>query len=282
MNSAFDKSQSPPVMHARGNVDTIGKPCLADLKIDGELAMLTTKNSRLTNKYGRQRWNCPITNQPLPDGIFMGELYWQEGKDFFAMLRNKTSDQLKLALWDVIEFHGENIQNLPFLIRRRILESLNLSLCPTNQPLSIVPEWRIETKADLEALKTKIFTAGFEGLVLKDPQSTYFEGTTIHWAKIKNEIHEIFWVWGFSKSAKILSLLIGDDQKSLSHCGSGLTFEEKESVRQVLKQHIIGQTKGDYLVERRLQIKVKHYGYIRNEAGEVNSLRMPIFENFVF
>jgi len=290
MKTSISKGYYFPELHFRGDWHILAmQPQLhCSLKLDGEKQSLVVNHgtdARLYNKvnYGRMRWDCPITKEAvnLPSGTYLGELY-DNPKDVYTLLRAKTSDKLCLSLWDVIEFERQNIQNYPYSDRRVILENLGLPTFPANFPLSIVPEWITSSAADLEALATKIFSQNYEGLVLRLGSSTYFDGTTSLVAKLKKEYHETLWVWGYSKQAKILSLLIGNDQKPLAHCGSGLTFEEKESVRQVLKQHIIGQTKSDFLTERRLQIKVKHYGYIRNEAGEVNSLRMPIFENFVF
>lgn len=84
MNTSIDKSQKPPVMHARGTVNTVGFPLLAEIKADGEFQMLTVTNGHafLLNKYGRQRWDCPITDEALralPKGTYLGELYWQVG-----------------------------------------------------------------------------------------------------------------------------------------------------------------------------------------------------------
>jgi len=192
MKYKMDKSFKMPVLKFRGKSQHIKYPCLASLKYNGEMEYLIVKNTKalLINKpkYGRIRIECPITEiarRRLPDGIYLGELIYKDGrtyKDFYGLLRNKCSDNLKLRLWNIILLENKDYSNeSPF----KIFEILN-QIDPQTEYLSVVPNWIIENEKNLLILKNRIFSEGWEGLVVRNPNSKYWDGSSIDWIKIKN------------------------------------------------------------------------------------------------
>jgi DNA ligase-1 len=75
---------------------------------------------------------------------------------------------------------------LPFLERRRLL---NLSLKGNrNNRIKLIEQTRVSSTKDIDAFMTKALENGCEGLMLKNPQSTYRAGARgWAWIKLKKE-----------------------------------------------------------------------------------------------
>ena len=185
-----------PVQKYRGKIHDIKFPCYAGLKMDGELEYLIVKNGKAvcSNKprYGRIRQDFPVTEQAkkLPSGIYIGELYWNEGrtiKDFHAFLSHKADDNLKLKIWSVLAFKNE--EEIATDRNYQILEEIRNEL--GNSPISIVDYWKIQDEKQLMDLKDKILAEGWEGLVLRNRGVIYQDGQSINWIKIKRQGRDV-------------------------------------------------------------------------------------------
>ena len=66
----------------------------------------------------------------------------------------------------------------------------------------------------------------------------------------------------------------------LTYVGGGFTLEQKNDFLGVLNDTIIAKNGDECLVDPRIVITVKHYGVIRNDKGEIHSLRHPQFKQW--
>ena len=200
MITYFDKSKTLPICKYRGKYDNIKYPCYVSLKLDGELAYIVKKQGKLfavnkTPKYGRYRKDFPALEEfkdlSFPDGIYLAELYWNEGKtkeDFYGLLRNKTNNNLKLAIWGILQFYDEtNLTAKEYFnyfgwYKEKIKQYKYLSIIPY--------EW-IRNKEELNAWIEKYVNTGWEGLVVWNENAIWREGTTNKIIKIKKKKREI-------------------------------------------------------------------------------------------
>ena len=194
MISYFDKNYNLPVCKFRGTKFDIKFPCYASLKLDGELTYIIKKGEKVFSvnkpKYGRWRLEYPALEEfkflNMPDGIYLAELYWNEGRtkqDFYDFLKNKTSDELKLAIWGILQQY----ERTDFTAREvyNYLSYLN-NECKNFKYLSVAPQWFVANKGELEELVEEyIVKKGFEGLVVKREDAVWIDGVSIKWVKIK-------------------------------------------------------------------------------------------------
>ena len=145
-------------------------PAVVEPKYDGEVNMWDGK--RLTNRYGKQRWDFPAINN-LPNEQLLGELYYSDGKrgSFYQFLEHKEDDTLNFVVFDIVA-------NLPLNARKQRLDALNLH--------NLI-ESRV-VYSQIGALQTAqiYIKEGFEGVVVKSLDSPYPKGSC-SWVKIKDK-----------------------------------------------------------------------------------------------
>jgi bifunctional non-homologous end joining protein LigD len=124
--------------------------------------------------------------EALPvDAVLDGELValGEDGWPYFPLvcerlLNGTTEIRLVYVIFDVLEMEGRRTTHLPYIERRRLLESLNLD----------GPRWRTSPNfEDGEALLAVICERGLEGVVAKRLRSAYRPGER-GWVKIKNRL----------------------------------------------------------------------------------------------
>ena len=78
----------PSFPDLRGCLMGVKYPAIVEPKYDGEINIWDGK--RLTNRYGKQRWDFPAVNN-LPNEQLLGELYYGDGKkiSFYQFLEHK-------------------------------------------------------------------------------------------------------------------------------------------------------------------------------------------------
>jgi len=202
MISYFNKNYNLPVCKYRGSKVDIKYPCFVSLKLDGELTYIVKKGEKVfsvnKSKYGRYRLDYPALEEfsllNLPDGIYLAELYWNEGRskeDFYSLLRNKTSNELKLAVFGVLQqkektnYTAKETYNYLAELNERC-EEYGFSY------FSVVPQWKINDEEELNLLVIDyIYKKDYEGLVIKNREAIWREGQSINWIKIKKKEREI-------------------------------------------------------------------------------------------
>ena len=267
-------------------------PCIAEIKLDGEMVYVIEKDGivYLANKqkHGRIRTDMPVTNVDIPkDSIFLAELVWGAGKSFYDFARHKLNQECNLGIFSCVKYKGKQLWGkMPYTEVREILEAQTFY----NNKVVLIPAVQVQDAQELEDLFNKVVAGGYEGLVIKQPNSKYVNGKTYQWVKRKFQDEADLVICGYqtgTKRAKNLSVLVGHlvngEVKFLTHVGGGFKNDEKTCLLKVLQQcKQIGKLKDDVLVEPKIVIKVLHNGIIRNVDGSANSLRHPRFDRFRF
>lgn len=125
-----------------------------------------------------------VTHQLILDGELA--VVDEEGRTHFDWIKNyhtQRSNPGKLGyfVFDILYLDGYNLMELPLRERKEILGSVTPDLP------NIVAVSHIETEG--EELFKKIKEQGLEGMVAKNPDSTYIPGREIRqWLKVKNYI----------------------------------------------------------------------------------------------
>ncbi len=184
-----------PVQKYRGKPTAIKFPCYASLKLDGELTYLIVKNHKALTmnkpRYGKLRFDFPAVEEAkiLPDGIYLGELYWNEGKtikDFHGFLAHKTDDRVQLGIWGVLEFQNE--REISTERNYEILWFLRTKLLSANN-IGVVPFWRVAVQEQLDNLVIEY--GDWEGLVIRNLDAVYRNGQSVQWIKIKKPSRDV-------------------------------------------------------------------------------------------
>lgn len=178
----------------------------------------------------------------LPDGtVIDGEiLAWKDGKPMKFLdlqqrigrkiLSKKILEKIPVVLvaFDVLQWHGEDVRERPFVERRRLLEDLPLNL----SPLVNAEDW-----ADLARQREEARSRGVEGLMLKRKDSQYLVGRKkgLWWKwKIDPMSVDAVLIYAMRGSGKRASLYTdytfgvwnGEELVSFAKAYSGLTDEE--------------------------------------------------------
>ncbi|MBU2177578.1 MAG: hypothetical protein KJ556_21000 [Gammaproteobacteria bacterium] len=278
-----------PFMEIEGEGFTF--PCRAEIKLDGEFQYVIKQKGKLylANKqeHGRIRIEMPVLNEiedKIPDdSVFLAELVWGGGKDFYDFARHKLDPNCGLGFFSCLKYSGHQLWgNLTYAATRDFLEQQKFY----TPNAVLIPSVIVADQQELDDLYQLVVDGGYEGIVAKTPESKYVNGVTHEWTKRKNIADNDFAIIGFqsgTKRAKLLSVLVGyrlnGTIRRLTYVGGGFTLEQKNDLLGVLKDTIIARNGDEYLVDPQIVITVKHYGVIRNDSGEVHSLRHPQFKS---
>jgi DNA ligase-1 len=181
---------------------------LAEYKIDGERIQIHKQNGKIelfTRSLENVTLNFPdminiIRLLPSKEMIVEGEIVAINSDSlkylpFQNLMRRRRKYKIQeaveafpvmLNLFDLLFINGKDTTNLPFLERRRLL---NLSLKGNrNNRIKLIEQTRVSSTKDIDAFMTKALENGCEGLMLKNPQSTYRAGARgWAWIKLKKE-----------------------------------------------------------------------------------------------
>jgi len=280
-----------PFMEIEGEGFTF--PCRAEIKLDGEFSYVIKKEGKLylANKkeHGRMRSEMPVLNEiedKIPDdSVFLAELVWGKGSDFYEFARHKLDPSCSLGFYDCLRYQGKQLWGkLTYSMTRDFLEQLKFY----TPNAVLIPSVIVADQQELDDLYQIVVDGGYEGIVAKTPNSKYINGTTYEWTKRKYETEGDFVVIGYqsgTKRAKTLSILVGHrvngDIVPLSYVGGGFGSKTvmKETMLTVLSGMVTGHKGDETHVEPKLVVKVKYNGVIRNPDGSINSLRHPQFRD---
>lgn len=160
-----------PFPELRGSLASIKYPALAEIKADGEFCYvhISNKETFTLNKYGKIRADFPSLNRfknavlrNHSSATFLAELFIDDGKLGCAtkLLSNKTSDELKLNPFDILELDKRDLRNYDLIDRREtFIEVLH------GNKLAVIKIVNSATEVN-EHFKL-ITDAGFEGIVVK-------------------------------------------------------------------------------------------------------------------
>jgi DNA ligase-1 len=149
---------------------------------------------------------------------------------------------VKYFAFDIILLNGEEMYSLPLKERSRRLASVLGGSSLARAELN-----RVITAEDVQRVFRKSRELGYEGLVVKDPDSIYTMGKRgMGWAKLKEELDTVDAVivaaeYGHGKRAGVISdytfaVRSGDGLKTIGKAYSGLTDEEIDVMTERLKR----------------------------------------------
>ncbi len=204
-------------------------------------------------------------------------------------LRRKNVDQKLLeeipvtyVAYDVLYLAGTNMIREPLSKRKEALANIGLV-----KPLVAGPFRNLKSEEEIAAMFQESRNLGHEGLVLKDPISTYQPGKRgKHWVKLKHELDTIDAViviaeYGHGKRAGVLSdytFAVRDDGdlKVIGKAYSGLTDGEIDEMTARLKSLMIRDEGYRIIVKPEIVLEVAFDGIQRSERHDSGyALRFP-------
>lgn len=229
----------PMPMLAKQSTQIIDNPeWLYEMKYDGYRVISKINNSK-AELYSRNGNSFSKTFQTITDElntitesiILDGEVVIENKKGIsdFQMLQNyQTTKQgvLKYYVFDIIYLNGYSIVTFPLLKRKELLEAFFENYDFKN---IINSQFQI---GNGKKLFEKLSTEGYEGVIAKEPESSYLEGKRADtWLKIKTSMMQEAIICGYTAPQNsrqyfgsiILGMYSGKKLKYIGNCGTGFT-----------------------------------------------------------
>jgi DNA ligase-1 len=252
-----------PVSDEREAWEHFGKEVFAEYKYDG-IRLQAHVDGSSVKLFSRKMEDITYTMPDVTEAlsmlgiescIFDGEaVAWKDSRPQpFILLqkrlhrKNLNEEILKdipiaYFIFDILKYGESNMLNAPLKDRRKIIENLNL-----REPIMKSQIFFVNSEKDISQLFRQSRESGYEGLVLKDPDSIYTPGRRGGaWIKMKEELDTIDAVvmkaeYGNGKRAGLLSDLTfgvwdGDELKPVGKAYSGLTDEEIKETTDLFKK----------------------------------------------
>jgi len=146
---------------------------------------------------------------------------------------------VELRAFDCLHVDGEDLLDAPLTERRERLDDLLGGAAVSAFVVTDDPD-------EIEAVEAEALAAGHEGILLKNPESTYSPGRRgKHWLKRKPDVETLDLVvtgaeWGEGRRASLfgtfeLAARDGEDFAAVGNVATGLTDEELESLTERLE-----------------------------------------------
>ncbi len=316
-NGSIDKVQSIPIsifvpvrpMLAERSPDSeealkkmSGKMCYAEYKIDGERIQIHKQNERI-ELYTRNLENVTnnfsdIVNEfekiSTKDFIAEGEIVSVDSTTgrflpFQSLMHRRRKynieDAIKdypvrLNFFDLLYYDNQDKTDLPFSTRRKTLEEI---FSFENEKIKLISQKMVEKAEEIDNFMTKAIEDGCEGLMIKNPDSTYRAGAREWaWIKLKREYSNklldtidlviVGAIYGKGRRVgKYGALLLASYEPNedifytICKVGTGFTDELLDEISNRLKHHIIanknprvnsGEIKMDVWFEPKIVIEI--------------------------
>jgi DNA ligase-1 len=165
--------------------------------------------------------------------------------------RMREEVRVELRAFDCLHVDGQDLLDAPLTAR---LDRLDDLLGDTD---AVADPTITDDPAEIEVIEGDALAAGHEGVMLKDPDSTYAPGKRgRNWLKRKPDVETLDLVvtgaeWGEGRRANLLgtfllSARVGDGEyQTIGKVATGITDEELEALTERLEPHIVtedGQT----------------------------------------
>jgi DNA ligase-1 len=198
--------------------------------------------------------------------------------------RAREEVELDLAAFDCLHADGEDLLRTPLTERHDRLESV-LESGVSELRVSDDPE-------EIASVETEALEAGHEGIMLKNPDSTYSPGRRgKNWLKRKPDVETLDLAvtgaeWGEGRRASFLGTFLlsaradesGDEFETLGKVATGITDEELADLTELLEPHIRRQDGQEVEIAPEVVFEV---GYEEIQASTTYSsgyaLRFPRF-----
>jgi len=239
---------------------------LVEPKYDGTRAALVQKNGEIsiihrsgydrTNRYPELAGIYPYRQDIILDGEIV--CLNSRGIPEFNLIQQRQTDREPLIkilkakipatyyVFDILALGKQDLRRKPLTERRAILEG-QLRNNPDTHIL-ITPQVQIEYGQIGEMFKT-ITGNGYEGIMLKRPNSTYQSGRSPDWIKMKAIVSEDFYITGYtagkgSRARYFGALILAEkpDGEPVCKVGTGFNNLTLKMVSEILKRHALGET----------------------------------------
>lgn len=276
-------------------------PKLLDVKLDGvRIISILNKNKNTVTQYsrdGRLNENFPAISSALAkllpvikeSMVFDGEVVSRSFQALMKQLNRKedvdTADA-KLALFDCLPLSdfvaGEC--NLTQVQRHdALVEFMPLLEQAGNGVVYVIPKLAVnldtaEGQQVFKEFNSDTVEAGYEGIMIKDPDSTYRTKRTDAWLKMKPFITvdlEVIGVEPGKPESRFVNTLGGlvcrgrdQDREILVNVGSGFSEELRDEIWNN-QQSVIGRI-----------VEIKGDALTRSQDSDTYSLRFPVFMQF--
>lgn len=263
----------------------LAKPCPARLpagrwaiepKLDGFRALWD--GSALWSRSGRRFENPPevlaFLRVNFADTQLDGELCAEDFGTTASTLRSMKSmpdSGVRYWVFDLVH-NGETLAGQPFERRREMLEELFEARCPRpNSHLELVPS--IPFEGDPQQAGAQLYTAGWEGAMLKNLSSPYLAGVRSDlWLKVKPLVEVDAVIIGadagqgrFANTLGALTVETGDG--TTFRVGTGFAESERHHIWQL---HQDGQLLGlpitvSYQPDKRIKGRFPRFAQLRDD-----------------
>lgn len=204
-------------------------------------------------------------------------------------LRRKNVDQsiineipVVYVAYDILYLNGNSTIKQILTKRKEMLEGLLL-----NEPMMKAPFLTLDSEEKIANMFAESRSLGHEGLVLKDPDSTYQPGKRgKHWVKLKQELGTIDAViviaeYGHGKRAGVLSdytfaVRDNDELRIIGKAYSGLTDEEISQMTEKLKSIMISDEGYRIIVKPEIVLEIAFDSIQKSDRHDSGyALRFP-------
>jgi len=158
--------------------------------------------------------------------------------------RVREEVSLEAHFFDCLHADGEDLLDRPLRDRHDRLEGL------LSEGVSTL--WLERDPEAIEGIEAEALAAGHEGIMLKNPDSTYSPGRRgKNWLKRKPDVETVDCVvtgaeWGEGRRATLLgtfelSVRSGESYQTIGNVATGITDEELEDLTDLLEPHVRGE-----------------------------------------
>jgi len=279
-----------------------GKPMICEYKLDGIRAQCHKKGDivKIFTRKGNESGNSfpeivealgKITHDYIIDGEIVA---FDKGKILpFSLLQHrlqrkvitrKVIDEVPLTIfvYDILFLDGESVYKKTLIKRKEALKKLQLS-----EKVKMLGYSFVSKKEEMEAKFNESIERGYEGLMIKDPDSIYMVGKRgKNWVKLKKELDTLDVVVvaserGHGKRANVFSDCVfsvwdNGELKTIGKAYSGLTDKELSEMNEKLKEIMVKDEGWRIVVRPEIVIEVAFNGIQKSDRHESGyALRFP-------
>lgn len=215
--------------------------------------------------------------EPLPFHVLQHRLRRKK-------LAHKDLEKIPISyfVFDLIFLDGKSVIKEPLSSRRRLLDGVRLQ-----EPIKPSSYFLASTADEFQSLFERSKGSGYEGLVVKDPDSPYTPGKRgKHWVKLKKELDTLDVVvvaaeYGHGKRAGLLSdytfaVRDGEQLKVVGKAYSGLTDEEIKEMTKIFTEATVEDQGFRRIVKPFVVLEVAFDNIQRSDRHESGyALRFP-------
>ncbi|HTO14494.1 MAG TPA: DNA ligase D [Edaphocola sp.] len=237
-SSPFPKELPQPMLAKLSMTVVEREDWIYEMKYDGYrvISSISKGNvdlySRNGNSFRKLFQNITEELKAIQDDVILdGEVVIENDKGIsdFQMLQNYQTNKegvLKYYVFDILYLNGHKVTNFPLSNRKELLESFFKAYDFEN---IINSKFQIGKGKQLFDTLSK---QGFEGIIAKDPESSYLEGKRGDtWLKIKSSLVEEAVICGFTEPQKsrsyfgavLLGMYKNEELTYVGKCGTGFT-----------------------------------------------------------